>query len=102
MPIKAKGVGNIFITTIMGIICDNLLLAFKRKRTNQTDRNERFHERKVKSYPGNMAKMENGNSPSFCSIPFSLPFSVRSEDERQQTIQLDVRTNVTIALLIFL
>lgn len=35
MPIKAKGVGNIFITTIMGIICDNLLLAFRRKRTNK-------------------------------------------------------------------
>lgn len=27
MPIKAKGVSNIFITAIMGIICDNLWLA---------------------------------------------------------------------------
>lgn len=35
MPIKAKGVGNIFITTIMGIICDNLLLAFRRKRSTE-------------------------------------------------------------------
>lgn len=55
MPIKAKGVSNIFITTIMGIICDNLLLAFRRKHTNQPmDINAPTN--KLKSCPGNRAK----------------------------------------------
>lgn len=55
MPIKAKGVSNIFITTIMGIICDNLLLAFRRKHTNQPmDINAPAN--KLISCPGNRAK----------------------------------------------
>lgn len=58
MPIKAKGVGNIFITTIMGIICDNLLLAFRRKRSTERKSFSRSCRRLLKSCPGNTTKSE--------------------------------------------